>query len=99
MKNNIDIYATLFGAMASFIKARKMKLKLKDLVLQIIVGAVLAYLTIGAIDYFFKGASQRMVMLISFVVGWCANEITELFDDVIKDSYEAVKNKFIKKSE
>ena len=97
MKNSIDFYATLFGAFASFIKARKMKLKLSNLVLQVVIGSALAFLTIGAIDYFFKDASPRMVMLISFVVGWCANEITELFDDAIKDGYNVVKAKFAKK--
>jgi len=97
MKNNIDIYATLFGAAAAFIKARKMKLKLSNLLLQVLIGGVLAYLTIGAIDYFLKGATPRLVMLISFVVGWCANEITELFDDAIKDGYNVVKSKLTKK--
>jgi lipoprotein signal peptidase len=97
MKNSVDFYATMFGAFASFIKARKMKLKLSNLVLQVIIGGALGFLTIGAIDYFFKDASPRIVMLISFVVGWCANEITDLFDHAIKDGYEAIKYRFTKK--
>ena len=54
MKNNIDFYATLFGAFASFIKARKMKLKLSNLALQVVIGSALAFLTIGAITTFLK---------------------------------------------
>lgn len=97
MKNNIDVYAIVFGAIASFLKARKMNLKLKELIFQVVIGGILAFLTLGVLDYFFANASPRILIGASFVVGWSANELTDLFDKAIRDGYEIGKGWLTKK--
>ena len=87
MKTQIDFYAILFGSIASFLKARKMKLKFKQLISQVVIGALLAFFTLGILDWLFGDAHPRVKMFISFVVGWTANELTELFDRAVKDGY------------
>jgi hypothetical protein len=94
MKHSIDFYAILFGSVASFLKARKMKLKFKQLLSQVIIGALLAFFTLGILDWMFGEAHPRVKMFISFVVGWTANELTELFDKAVKDGYIIGKSYF-----
>ena len=92
MKNNIDVYAILFGATASFFKARKMKLKIKELIMQVVIGGLLAFFTLGILDWLFADAHPRIKMFISFIVGWSCNEITDIFDKAVKDGYEIGKS-------
>ena len=99
MKNNIDFYAIVFGATASFLKARKMKLKIKDLILQVAIGGLLAFFTLGILDWLFAESHPRIKMFISFVVGWTANELTDLFDKAVKDGYEIGKSYVSRKTE
>jgi hypothetical protein len=87
MNNKIDFYAILFGSIASFLKARKMKLKFKQLISQVVIGALLAFFTLGILDWLFADAHPRVKMFISFVVGWTANELTDIFDKAVKDGY------------
>ena len=56
-----------------------------------ITGGVLAWGTLGIIDMFFGQLEPKVIMLVSFAVGWVANEITDVLDDTIKDAYELVK--------
>ena len=98
MKNQIDLYAIVFGAIASFLKARKMKLKLRDLMFQVVIGGLLAFFTLGILDWIFADSHPRIKMFISFVVGWTANELTDIFDKAVKDGYEIGKSYFSKKT-
>lgn len=101
MKNNLDLWAVIVGVTASFMKAMKNKLDFKTTIIAIVIGAVLAYGTLGVLDLFFSDLEPRIIMLVSFAVGWVANELTDVLDEMIKDAYELVKewfrSKFIKK--
>ena len=72
-------------------KGLKRKLKAQQLIIALITGGVLAWGTLGIIDMFFGELEPKVIMLVSFAVGWVANEITDVLDDTIKDAYELVK--------
>ena len=90
--NNIndytDVFAALVGIMGALLKGLKSKMTLKQTFLGMIVGGILAYCTIGIIDEFAPDLSQRTTVLVSFAVGWVANELTDILDKFVKDAYE-----------
>jgi hypothetical protein len=91
IKDNTDLWAVLVGTTASLMKGLKRKLKAQQLIIALITGGVLAWGTLGIIDMFFGQLEPKVIMLVSFAVGWVANEITDVLDDTIKDAYELVK--------
>lgn len=91
MKDNVDLWAVIFGAGASLMKAVKKKMKMKNIVIAICVGSALAFGTLGFIERFLGQMDMRGIMLISFIVGWIANEITDVLDDVVRDLYDIAK--------
>ena len=91
IKDNTDLWAVLVGTTASLMKGLKRKLKAQQLIIALITGGVLAWGTLGIIDMFFGQLEPKVIMLVSFAVGWVANEITDFLDDTIKDAYELVK--------
>ena len=91
IKDNTDLWAVLVGTTASLMKGLKKKLKAQQLIIALITGGVLAWGTLGIIDMFFGELEPKVIMLVSFAVGWVANEITDVLDDTIKDAYELVK--------
>ena len=91
MKDNIDFWAVIFGACASLMKSLKKKFKMKNIIIAIFVGSALAFGTLGFIERFLGELDARAIMLISFVVGWIANEITDVLDEVVRDFYDIIK--------
>ena len=91
IKENTDLWAVLVGITASLMKGIKQKVNAQQLIIALITGGVLAWGTLGFIDMFFSELEPKVIMLVSFAVGWVANEITEVLDDTIKDAYELVK--------
>jgi uncharacterized membrane protein YbjE (DUF340 family) len=79
-----DLWAIAVGVTGSFLKGIKKQLNMRALIIQVIVGGVLAYGTIGVIDTFFAGMNSKITIVISFSVGWVANELTEYLDSTIK---------------
>lgn len=92
MKNNTDLWAVGIGIMASLMKGLKNKLDVKTLIIAVIIGAILSYGTLGLLDLLFSDLQPRVIMLVSFAVGWVANELTDVLDQVIKDGYELLKS-------
>ena len=88
MKDNIDLYAVLIGMVGSLLKGLKHKLKVRQLIITSLTAGVLAFGTIGLLDLFFSGLEPRIIIVASFAVGWVANELTEILEDFVKDSYE-----------
>jgi len=101
MKDNIDLYAVLIGMIGSLLKGLKHKLKLRQLIITMIAAGVLAFGTIGMLDWFFSDLEPRILIVASFAVGWVANELTDVLDDVVRDTYDLfsayLKNRFTKK--
>ncbi len=104
MKNNLDIYAIGIGVMGAILKGIKYKINMKSIMLSGAVSAILAYCTIGVLDMFFSNLEPRIIILVSFAVGWVSNEFMDILDAVVKDSYDVFiawgkekVNKFLKK--
>jgi hypothetical protein len=98
MKNNIDLWAVGVGVVGSFMKGIKHKLNIKELCLGMVVAGILAFSTIGILDLLFSDLEPRIIILVSFAVGWVANELTDVLDVVVKDAYalfhQWLKNRF-----
>lgn len=88
MKNNIDLYSVCVGVMAAVMKGIKHKLDMRTFILGIVIAALLSFLTIGLLDWFIADLPPRVVILVSFCVGWVANELTDILDQFVKDGYE-----------
>jgi hypothetical protein len=88
-----DLVSIGIGVLGAFTKGVKKRLGVKETFLGMLVGAILAFGTIGIIDQFFSHLNEKIVIVISFAVGWVANEMTEYLDNAIK----AWANKVIKK--
>lgn len=97
---NADITTLIVGLIASILKGIKKRFKLRGLIIAGISGATLAYGTLGALEFFMEGVDIRTAILSAWIVGWVANEITEVLDEIVKDLYEVilawVKTKFKK---
>lgn len=88
-----DLVSIGIGVLGALTKGVKKRLGIKETFLGMLVGAILAFGTIGIIDQFFSHLNEKIVIVISFAVGWVANEMTEYLDNAIK----AWANKVIKK--
>lgn len=93
LQNYTDLYAIGIGIAGALTKGLKKKLGTRATILGMFIGAVFAYGTIGIIDQFFSNLNEKIVITISFAVGWAANEVTEYIDDAIK----VLGDKYLKK--
>lgn len=93
-----DLLALAVGIFGAFLKGLKNKLKLPSILLGCLVAGVLTFSIIGVIEYYYATLPPKFVVLISFTVGWVANEITEKMDAFVNDVYdiliEWIKSKF-----
>ena len=100
MKENTDLFSLGVGLIASLMKGIKKKLKMRPLIIAGVSGAILSWGTLGVLEFFMHNMDMKIVILTSFIVGWIANEITEVLDDVVKDAYDVLhawfRNKFNK---
>ena len=62
-----------------------------------VVAGILSFSLIGVIELFYEELTPKLIILVSFVVGWLANEITEkidlIFDDAFDIALDWIKNK------
>jgi multisubunit Na+/H+ antiporter MnhE subunit len=95
MKENLDLWAALTGAIAAGLKGLKSRVKTRSLIIGVIVGAILSFSTMGLLDVFIPAAlDKRNIILISFAVGWVANELTDVLDSIVKDAYDIIAEYF-----
>lgn len=99
MKENIDIISALAGGSGAFIKGRKKKRPVKTLILDVVVGVILGYTTIGLLDYFTSELNPKTIMLVSFSVGWVANELTDVLEKLVVKSYDIIVGKLTKEDQ
>lgn len=99
--NIADFFAMGFGMVGALIKGIKSKFNTTTIVLGMIVAGVMTYATTGIIETFYSELSPKIVILISFCVGWVSNEITAKMDEFVGDVYEIfiewLRDKFTKK--
>ncbi len=88
MENFSDLIAMGIGMFGAFLKGLKKKLKTPTIILAMTIAGVLTYSVTGVIELFYHDAPPKIVILISFIVGWLANELTSTLDQAIGDLYE-----------
>jgi hypothetical protein len=95
-----DLLAMGIGILGAFLKGLKKHLKFPTIILACVIAGILTYSVTGVIEVFYHEATPKIVILISFVVGWVSNELISTLDNAIGDLYEIgieyLKSKFNK---
>jgi hypothetical protein len=87
IENWFDFIAIAIGVVGALLKGLKKKYNLSTIGIGMLIAGVLTYSVTGVIEMFYSGLSTKVVILISFCVGWIANEITEKLDEFVNDIY------------
>lgn len=90
MKENIDLLSAVAGGTGALIKGVKRRRKFRTIVLDALVGIILGWSTIGLLDYFLEGANFKLVILVSFAVGYVTNELTDVLERLVEKSYDFI---------
>ena len=92
MKNNLnelgDILSVLVGIIGALLKGIKNKLNVVTIILACCIAGILSYASMGIIEIFYTDLSPKIVIFISFCVGWVANELTSKLDLLVNDFYD-----------
>lgn len=91
MKNSndwIDLISILVGSIGSLLKALKLKLPRRTIILSMCIAGVIAYGAIGLLSLFFEDMSPKILVLASFSIGWISNELVGKLDAFVDDIYD-----------
>ena len=91
-----DLIAVLVGMVGAMAKGLKRRVKLQTLIVGMVVAGILSYSLIGVVEIFYNELTPRLIILVSFVVGWVANELTETIDIIFMEFYEVLIEKLKK---
>lgn len=83
-----DFLALAVGILGALLKGIKNKLKIPSIILGCLVAGILTFSIIGIIEFYYQTLPPKFIVLISFSVGWVANEITEKMDAFVNDIYQ-----------
>ena len=96
VENFTDLIAIAVGMVGSMAKGIKKRLKIQTIAIGMIVAGILSYSLIGVVELFYSELTPKLIILVSFVVGWIANELTEkidlVFNDLYEEAYKKLKN-------
>lgn len=96
LENFTDLIAILVGMVGAMSKGIKKRAKIKTIVIGMVVAGILSYSLIGVVEIFYNELTPRLIILVSFVVGWVANELTEKIDLVFEDVFNYFADKIKK---
>jgi len=88
LENLTDVFAIATGMVGALIKSIKKKTSLKHKFISMVVAGILCYCAIGLVEMFYEDLPQKALILISFIIGWTANEITDKMDVMVDDLYD-----------
>ncbi len=83
-----DIFAMAIGMVGALMKGIKKKLRYQSILIGVVVAGILSFSLIGVIEIFYTDLNPKIIIGISFVVGWVANELTEKIDEVFDEVYD-----------
>jgi CHASE2 domain-containing sensor protein len=83
-----DIIAMSIGMAGALMKGLKKRLKIQTILITMIIAGILSFSLLGVLELFYHDLTPRLIILVSFIVGWLANEITEKIDLFFDDIYE-----------
>jgi hypothetical protein len=90
MKDNLDVISAFAGACAALLKGIKHRLNMRQIAISLIIASILAWGTIGILQYFFASTDPKITILVSFSVGWVANELTDILDEFVKEKVPVI---------
>ena len=85
-----DFMAIGVGVLGALLKGLKAKFKLSTILISCIVAGILTFSVTGVLEMYYNEVSPKIIILVSFSVGWVTNEITLKMDDFIGDIYNIV---------
>jgi len=83
-----DLITMAIGMTGALLKGLKKRVKLQGILTGMIVAGILSYSLIGVIEIFYDDLTPKLIILVSFVVGWIANEVTEKIDLIFEDAFQ-----------
>lgn len=93
LENFTDIIAIAVGMVGAMAKSIKKKLPIQTIIIGMCVAGILSFSLIGVVELFYEELTPKLIILVSFVVGWVANEITEKIDLIFDDVYEYIEKR------
>ena len=87
-ENFTDLFAMGTGMIGALIKSIKKKVSLQHKLIGMLVAGILCYTSIGVVQIFYGELPEKVSILIAFIIGWTANEITEKMDIFVDDLYD-----------
>lgn len=88
LENYTDVFGIITGMIGALIKSIKKNTNIKHKIISMVVAGILCYTAIGVVQMFYKELPEKALILISFIVGWTANEITDKMDAFVDDIYD-----------
>ena len=82
-----DFMAMGVGVLGALLKGLKAKFKLSTILISCIVAGILTFSVTGILEMYYNEVSPKIIILVSFSVGWVTNEVTLKMDDFIGDIY------------
>jgi len=96
MKTDPNIIAGSIGAVGAILKGAKKRHKIRTIIVNMIIGGLLAYLSMDIIPMFIEDISNRTSMLISFSIGYLSNEFTDHIENLLDLVIELISEKIKK---
>jgi len=94
MKENIDVMAGLAGMMGALLKSLKKKFTTREIIINMFVAGFLSFGIVAALTIFLPKYvhDSRVLVFITFFVGWIANDFTDKLEKSVGDIYDIVFN-------
>lgn len=92
-----DLLAMGIGMTGALMKGLKKRMKMQSILIACVVAGILSFSLIGVIELFYHDLTPRLTILVAFVVGWLANEITEKIDLIFEDVWDHIERLIKKK--
>lgn len=83
-----DVIAMCIGMVGALMKGLKKRLKLQTIFVGMVVAGILSFSLIGVVEIFYHDMTPKLTILVSFIVGWLANELTDKIDMMFDDAWE-----------
>lgn len=88
MEQFMDFISMGVGMVGAMLKGIKRKFRVTTIILSMLIAGILTYSVTGLVAYFYADVNPKVIVLISFCIGWVANEFTDVLDELIGDLYD-----------
>lgn len=88
MEQFLDFISMGVGMVGAMLKGIKRKFRVTTIILSMLIAGILTYSVTGLVAYFYADVNPKVIVLISFCIGWVANEFTDVLDELIGDLYD-----------